>query len=292
MTEKLQAVLEAEGLSSLLGKFNEHGVTDSILGDLSDSDLKELGIDKLGERKRLIASFKESRGAVDPQPQSRDINISSPASTLPIEDQIQIIAAEPYLSMSPHEALKKFLKDCGGYDMTLAEAVIMFPAEPRFVKDPNAQSQVMSSVVRVSQLMLQFYRGQLVSGGTAATDTLLQKLGLRHPSELDSLALTSTGKMKPSNDLMQQDFVDFLGGRSKCLLKDDVNGQQTAEPLIRNIGDFRVHPLGHEVFKTFVQLCNESERGPVPSNLQKAGSAFNSILKGLEDIGDTLGKLS
>lgn len=62
MTEKLQSILEAEGLSALLGKFNEQGVTDSILGDLTDSDLKELGIDKLGERKRLLAVFGKSGG--------------------------------------------------------------------------------------------------------------------------------------------------------------------------------------------------------------------------------------
>jgi len=62
MTEKLQAILEAEGLSSLHDKFNEQGVTDSILGDLTDSDLKELGVDKLGERKRLLAAFGKSGG--------------------------------------------------------------------------------------------------------------------------------------------------------------------------------------------------------------------------------------
>jgi hypothetical protein len=39
MTEKLQSILEAEGLSALLEKFNEQGVTDSILGDLTDSVL-------------------------------------------------------------------------------------------------------------------------------------------------------------------------------------------------------------------------------------------------------------
>lgn len=62
MTEKLQSILEAEGLSSLLDKFNEQGVTDSILGDLTDSDLKELGVEKLGERKRLLAAFGKSGG--------------------------------------------------------------------------------------------------------------------------------------------------------------------------------------------------------------------------------------
>jgi formylglycine-generating enzyme required for sulfatase activity len=62
MTEKLQSILQAEGLSGLLGKFNEQGVTDSILCDLNDSDLKELGVDKLGERKRLLAAFGKSGG--------------------------------------------------------------------------------------------------------------------------------------------------------------------------------------------------------------------------------------
>jgi formylglycine-generating enzyme required for sulfatase activity len=62
MTEKLHAILEAEGLSALLGKFNEQGVTDSILSVLTDSDLKDIGIDKLGERKRLLAAFAQSGG--------------------------------------------------------------------------------------------------------------------------------------------------------------------------------------------------------------------------------------
>lgn len=62
MTEKLQSILEAEGLASLLDKFNEQGVTDSILGDLTDADLKELGVEKLGERKRLLAAFGKSGG--------------------------------------------------------------------------------------------------------------------------------------------------------------------------------------------------------------------------------------
>ena len=57
MTERLQSILAAEGLSSLLEKFKEQGVTDSILSELSDSDLKELGVGKLGERKRLLSAF-------------------------------------------------------------------------------------------------------------------------------------------------------------------------------------------------------------------------------------------
>lgn len=62
MTEKLKSILEAEDLTALLEKFNEQGVTDSILGDLTDADLKDLGVAKLGERRRLLASFRTSCG--------------------------------------------------------------------------------------------------------------------------------------------------------------------------------------------------------------------------------------
>lgn len=60
MIEKLTSILKTEGLDHLLAYFTEQGVTDSILGDLSDSDLKDLGVEKLGERKRLLAVFKGS----------------------------------------------------------------------------------------------------------------------------------------------------------------------------------------------------------------------------------------
>lgn len=63
MTSALETILEAEGLSALLSKFTDQGVTDSILGDLTDGDLKDLGIEKLGERKRLLAVFGKSGGA-------------------------------------------------------------------------------------------------------------------------------------------------------------------------------------------------------------------------------------
>lgn len=57
MDKKLRALLKKEKLDHLLTLFVDQGVTDSILGDLSDGDLRDLGIEKLGERKRLLAAF-------------------------------------------------------------------------------------------------------------------------------------------------------------------------------------------------------------------------------------------
>jgi formylglycine-generating enzyme len=57
MTSKLESILKAEGLESLLSLFLNQGVTDTILQELGDRDLVDLGIDKLGERKRLLRAF-------------------------------------------------------------------------------------------------------------------------------------------------------------------------------------------------------------------------------------------
>jgi hypothetical protein len=57
MDKKLKALLKKEKLERLLPLFANQGITDSILGDLSDGDLRDLGIDKLGERKRLFSAF-------------------------------------------------------------------------------------------------------------------------------------------------------------------------------------------------------------------------------------------
>lgn len=57
MNEKLIAILKDEGLEHLSVVLVENGVTDSILNSVSDSDLRELGVEKLGERKRLLSAF-------------------------------------------------------------------------------------------------------------------------------------------------------------------------------------------------------------------------------------------
>jgi hypothetical protein len=59
MDAKLKSILQKEKLEHLLSIFTDQGVTDSILGDLSADDLRDLGIEKLGERKRLLAAFAE-----------------------------------------------------------------------------------------------------------------------------------------------------------------------------------------------------------------------------------------
>ena len=71
MTSKLTSILKAEGLEHLVPTLVDQGIVDSMLTDLSESDLKSLGIDKLGERKRLLAVLANHRSAEQPSPKEQ-----------------------------------------------------------------------------------------------------------------------------------------------------------------------------------------------------------------------------
>ena len=49
-------ILEREHLDNLM-PFEKQGVTDDIIETLTDQDLKALGVEKLGERRRLLVTF-------------------------------------------------------------------------------------------------------------------------------------------------------------------------------------------------------------------------------------------
>jgi len=63
MTTQLTSILKAEGLEHLIPSLVDQGIVDSMLADLSESDLKSCGIDKLGERKRLLTVFAGSKSS-------------------------------------------------------------------------------------------------------------------------------------------------------------------------------------------------------------------------------------
>jgi TPR repeat protein len=56
-TTSLVNTLNSLGLEAYLENFIEQGIDDSLLPDLSDDDLKALGVAKLGDRKKLLNSF-------------------------------------------------------------------------------------------------------------------------------------------------------------------------------------------------------------------------------------------
>lgn len=92
MGKELTAILESEKMEHLLPNFSEQGITDEILTKLTDSDLKELGIHKLGDRKRLLAAFSYN---ID-LPLGGTVMITVGAGTLPQDSQLAGLRVEEF----------------------------------------------------------------------------------------------------------------------------------------------------------------------------------------------------
>jgi formylglycine-generating enzyme required for sulfatase activity len=56
---RLKAALEATRLERLVQKFADEGISDDILDQLEEEDLAQLGVTRLGDRKRLITIFQK-----------------------------------------------------------------------------------------------------------------------------------------------------------------------------------------------------------------------------------------
>ena len=54
---RLKAILEETKLEHLLPLFADQAVKDNIINSLDESDLKKLGINNLGDRKRFLRAF-------------------------------------------------------------------------------------------------------------------------------------------------------------------------------------------------------------------------------------------
>ena len=71
ITLQLEAILKIEKREHLLKNFLNEGVDDAVLGYLTDADLKELGVAKIGDRRRLLAAFAQLNhegGAIQSSP--------------------------------------------------------------------------------------------------------------------------------------------------------------------------------------------------------------------------------
>jgi len=58
--DRLEEILRRTGLGSLRGKFEDEGIDDGVLGRLTEGDLQQLGIEKMGDRKRIMVAIKET----------------------------------------------------------------------------------------------------------------------------------------------------------------------------------------------------------------------------------------
>ncbi len=86
MASKLEHILTQLGLIPLYPLFRREKVDDSLLQELSDSDLREIGVAKLGDRKRLLVAFAGAKAMGQPEhgietrPASKPVDAPEPVS--------------------------------------------------------------------------------------------------------------------------------------------------------------------------------------------------------------------
>jgi hypothetical protein len=61
MITKIQSIPTAEGLQELTPLFEAEAVSDLILCDLTDQDLRNIGIEKLGHRKQILQAIERTK---------------------------------------------------------------------------------------------------------------------------------------------------------------------------------------------------------------------------------------
>ena len=64
--ERLQEILRRTGLGSLWRHFEDEGIDDGVLGSLTEGDLERIGIEKMGDRRRIMVVIKETVSWVKP----------------------------------------------------------------------------------------------------------------------------------------------------------------------------------------------------------------------------------
>jgi len=208
-----------------------------------------------------------------------------------LNDKTQMLAAEQYLPSTPYSGLTQLLKEYGGYDMRLVDNIIKYPGETKFTQKSNIEGPVMVSVVEISKLMLVFYREYITEADAAIKQALVQKIGVADDSELIIAVNNSAGKLTAPNKIIQQDYNNFVQGKSQFILEMSNTGVQTNKPLIGKIGDFQgLTDTGQEVFQAYLHLFNNIKKGTFPSKWQIAGKIVGSVTQGLEDIGSALAR--
>ncbi len=95
MSPRIERLLKQFDLLDLSGNFESHGIDDSLLAELTDENLRELGVDKIGVRKKLLAEI-AAPSITDPG--------DSKIPTDPADPAVPAPSREPSLSVTLQQA--------------------------------------------------------------------------------------------------------------------------------------------------------------------------------------------
>lgn len=213
-----------------------------------------------------------------------------------LNDKTSILAAEPYLNLSPYDGLSKLLKEYGGYDFNQINNILFYPGETKYTQQ-NIEGPVMATIVEISKLMLIFYREYIIEqkekDGHPIALAVAMALGLTDDEgngdieKLRQEVANSAGKQTQTSSagrVIQQDYINFIKGRSALTI--DPSEPAPTEipitpptPLIQKIRDFKgMTDTGQQIYQTYLELFNTIKRGPNFSDTSKQVGLVKGVL--------------
>jgi TPR repeat protein len=136
----LEIALKSQGLSALISEFQNQGIDDGVLRDLEDKDLIDLGVTKLGDRKRLLKTFKD--GKIDGE--DYHIRKQNPLSNPIVQTEVDLdsmISAVTSLADQAYKSESLFYDDLMKEWDTLYPTKITFP-DPGWEEESNQNERL------------------------------------------------------------------------------------------------------------------------------------------------------
>jgi class 3 adenylate cyclase/tetratricopeptide (TPR) repeat protein len=260
----IAAWLEGLGLGQYVQAFAENDIDVSVLDDISDADLKELGVASLGHRKRLLAAIPARRGQAAASPKAAPPVGERPAGerrqvTILFADLCGFTALSQTLDPEElHEVVSAFNQtvdrvviECGGtVDKHIGDAVMaLFGAPIAHDDDPlraartaidihEALERLSQSSGRRLQAHIGIANGEVVAGAIGRADTPEYTV-LGDSVNLASRLVAAAG---PKQTLVSDGVRRVLGGRAEC----EAHGQAQFKGIEQQVRVWRLVAVAGE----------------------------------------------
>lgn len=228
-----------------------------------------------------------------------------------LNDETTVIAAEPYLNLTPQESIVNVLQDFGGYDIKTAEMIIMYPGENKYTQmGDHIGGVVMNSVIDISKLILIFYREFIQTHAEEILDhikyfleetdrwfifrnvnqatlsRLVTDIAGKKPQDIAQAATTAGKETAPSDAIakyIHDDYIAFLNGMSGLVLENyDFTPAQNSEQT-QNRGTQTPTQLNQ-------QRVNTGRNAPrvAPPGSRRTSSSTDTFSSDVARMGDNL----
>jgi len=192
-----------------------------------------------------------------------------------------------FQDMSPVEAIRSITKEVGGYDVAKIDDILFYPVTydlPTSIDLPELEP-----IRNISTGLLALYRAIYRKNLEAIKPFLPENIKNKTDKDIQNLVDKSAGVKSAENREIQQDYINFVNGKSKFIqqaveeppkptgesFESLINSILTEVTLPSQPGTPTSKPMG------------QTTRPEAPSAQQSASTSTEPFIKNIKDLGDT-----